>query len=123
MSDLKVGRIEQLTHTPGPWRVEESSHKQEFSHWIGSLSRHVMPRQSTIAGVVNAGAESDANARLLAAAPELLAALRDVLAQFDAGYFVRNTDSDGCSDWALKAGEPLRAIAAAKVAIAKAEGR
>ena len=54
---------------------------------------------------------------------ELLAALKDVLAQFDAGYFVRNTDSDGCSDWAIKALRPLKALADAKAAVAKAEGR
>ena len=67
--------------------------------------------------------EARANARLIASAPELLAAMQDVLAQFNAGYFVRNTDADGCSDWAIKAIEPLRALAAAKRAIAKAEGR
>jgi hypothetical protein len=89
-------------HTPGPWRIEESSHKQEFSHWIASISRHVMPRQSTIAGVVNAGGESDGNAALIAAAPELLAACKAML--------LDRTRDDHTSR-----------IAAA--AIAKAEGR
>jgi hypothetical protein len=64
-----------------------------------------------------------ADAQLIISAPELLNALRDMLAQFDAGYFVRNTDGDGCSDWAIKVLEPVRALAAAKAAIAKAEGR
>jgi len=54
---------------------------------------------------------------------ELLAALKAVLAQFESGAFVRNTDSDGCSDWAIKAIEPLRVLAAAQAAIASAESR
>lgn len=52
---------------------------------------------------------------------DMRSALVDVLAQFDAGYFVRNTDSDGCSDWAMKAVEPLRALAAAQALLKATE--
>jgi ssDNA-binding Zn-finger/Zn-ribbon topoisomerase 1 len=64
-----------------------------------------------------------ADAAVLASAPDLLAACKAVMGQFDAGALCRNTDSDGCSDWAIRAVEPLRALAELKAAIAKAEGR
>ena len=58
-----------------------------------------------------------------AAAPELLAAAKAVIAQFDSGALCRNTDGDMGSDWAIKAMAPLAALAALVNAIAKAEGR
>jgi hypothetical protein len=61
------------------------------------------------------------DAALIAAAPELLQALKDVMRCFEDGSFVRNTDSDGCSDWAMKAAAPLAALGRARVAIARAE--
>ncbi len=63
------------------------------------------------------------NHRLIAAAPDLYLALKSMLGQFETGLFQRNTDSYGCSDWALKAAGPLRVLADAQRAIAKAEGR
>lgn len=59
---------------------------------------------------------------IIAAAPELLSAAKAVLAQFAAGGFQRNTDSDGLSDWAIRAAGPLRDLAALKAAVNKAEG-
>jgi len=64
---------------------------------------------------------SMANARLRAAAPELLQALKDLMQCFEEGRFIRNTDSDGCSDWAMKAAAPLAALGRARAAIARAE--
>lgn len=68
-------------------------------------------------------AVDDADARLIAAAPDLLSAARAVLAQFAAGGFVRNTDSDGLSDWAIRAAGPLRDLAALKAAVDRADGK
>jgi len=61
------------THTPGPWRAKESTHRREFSHWI------VTEDDKTVAAVAE-GPGADANAAILEAAPELLAALEGLLA-------------------------------------------
>jgi hypothetical protein len=61
-------------HTPGPWSAEPSAHQREFSHWIGT-DAVVYGRSTIVAGVLN-GSDSNANARLMAAAPELLDACR-----------------------------------------------
>jgi hypothetical protein len=61
-------------HTQGPWRVGiEPSGAQ------GAL-RVFAGKQASICGVFLMQREADANARLIAAAPELLEALRDCLA-------------------------------------------
>lgn len=93
-------------HTPGPWE------------WDGKFTVCITADDGTTCFRTRRE-----DARLIAAAPELLAALKDVIAQFDAGYFVRNTDSDGASDWALKAAGSVRSLATAVDAIAKAEGK
>jgi hypothetical protein len=91
---------------------------------VDSLTAAEHERVTTAADVERSldalGASID---RLRADRDDLLAALRDVLAYFDAGAFVRNTDSDGCSDWALKAAGPLKALAVAQAVVSKAEGR
>jgi len=92
-----------VKHTPGPWYFNQK-------YCIG-------PRVNTydqsdgmfhpLADVY--GVNRDANARLIAAAPDLLAAAKRAL------NFIENTEGEiGCS---LESGELLRA------AIAKAEGR
>ncbi len=55
-------------HTPGPWRIEGAGHM----HAAGSTA--LMHENYCIA--VFRGVDSDANARLIAAAPDLLDALR-----------------------------------------------
>ena len=58
-------------HTPGPWHV---------------TGYHVEARAGAIATVCDAGdddTEGDANARLIAAAPELLAALQGLVATLE----------------------------------------
>ena len=59
--------------TPGPWTIE-----------IRNGSRHVSVRAGSSnvisIAVVSAGINREANARLIAAAPELLSALEDVMA-------------------------------------------
>jgi hypothetical protein len=110
---MKQLKDDAVTHTPGPWTVR-----------IGQDALVTCPDgRSFDIGDAIYHPDNIANARLIAAAPDLLAALKDVLSQFEAGAFLRNTDSDGCSDWALRAVEPLRVLAAASAAVKKAEGR
>ncbi len=63
------------------------------------------------------------DARLIAAAPELLDALKRVLTGFEVNAFQRNTDGDTESGWAIKFMPHLMALADATRAIEKAEGR
>jgi hypothetical protein len=119
-----------MPHSPGPWQAEappaeayldpDIALSEEVRFWIvdeGRGSEVLAEVTLTMHG------NEEANARLIAAAPDLLAACRAVLEQFDSGALVRNTESDGLSDWALRAVKPLKALADMKAAIAKAEGR
>jgi hypothetical protein len=82
-------------HTPGPWKVTQ--------HDMGAFIR--CPADYIIAGPVDTRRGHEANARLIAAAPELLEALREFVEAFEGCY------ADG---------EP--AMIKAKAAIAKATG-
>ena len=107
------------THTLGPWHVAApSDNHDETCEWDG-----LYVRAATGQIVAFASSGNQANARLLAAAPELLAALKGVLAGFEGNAFCRNTDGDGDSTWVIKFLPHLRALADATVAVEKAEGR
>lgn len=75
MNDLKVGRIEQLTHTPGPWQ------------WDGKFTVSIPHADGKIPFRVQPG-----DARLIAAAPEMYEALQMVLSlvrdQAMSGHFL-----------------------------------
>ena len=80
----------QATHTPGPWRVEDGQTIWSGEELVGAAGRIGMPME--------------ANARLIAAAPEMLAALE---------WAVETADTEQYdADW----------YAAARAAIAKAKG-
>lgn len=58
-----------MTHTPGPWIVDAGSVRTERGVWIAKMDRnepHTLPT------------ERDANARLIAQAPELAKALQEI---------------------------------------------
>jgi len=95
-------------HTPGPWFTCEQV-KQPHPHalvGIGNGSTHVAYVSVTPANAF----EADANARLIAAAPDLLAALRNCVETLDAA---KQQANGGC-EWI--------ASIEARAAIAKAEG-
>lgn len=89
-----------LTHTPGPWGVETKGSKH-FVDGSDGLTVCVVDRQ----GVRCNRAENEANAVLIAAAPELLAACKTLLAD---PYLSDSINSDR--------------MAACRIAVAKAEG-
>jgi len=91
-------------HTPGPWRLERTTGGHPAV--IGSAPLH--PRGGLVAELVAVG-QSDA--RLIAAAPDLLAALREV-AEATSG-----TSADALGQLVDLMRDTARA------AIAKAEGR
>lgn len=97
-------------HTPGPWHVSGGNQ-------IGNPNRpydivagfSLLAQVGVLTGTQHAIGESQANARLIAAAPQLLAALKRILAAWDSGlmnYVGR---------------EPGQALQAVRDAIAKAE--
>lgn len=96
-----------MTHTPGPWQIggelisKEGSNLEIASVWSKSANRRFSPSQS----------EADANARLIAAAPELLEALQTLLDKVDHKRYNVRTDLDF-----------FLADAAAQTAIARATG-
>ena len=89
-------------HTPGPWHVERTGRHD-------SAGRMVVSGNFCLSSVSNLHGNADANARLIASAPELLEACKmmlEDLAEYESpkkGYF--------------KSAEAARAV------IAKAEGR
>lgn len=89
-----------MQHTPGPWKFALFEHEpnEAFVQW-----------RAGFAAVHGSRAGREANARLIAAAPDMLESLREVLAYFDA-------PEDGCfSDEALAR---LRAVVARVVGAA-----
>lgn len=99
-------------HTAGPWKVMENA-KGNFQHGISTANG--APVSAMIAYVDIKSVNTDktarlANARLMAAAPELLAAMRDCLADLE---HYAATHGPG----------PDRRLIAYRAAIAKAEGK
>ena len=106
-------------HTPGPWKVTPSKHRRNYQvgdHAIQATHKEGFDQLICSLYVANHsasnGAIDTANARLIAAAPELLEAL--IQAQAVIGDLVRY---GGASL------DEIEAYSVIKAAIAKAEGR
>lgn len=107
-------------HTPGPWRYQERS--DAYTHIVRAGENRFLCQLAQ-----DTSGEAEANARMIAAAPELLAALRTCA---EALAFARDRlgmcgEGDGQD---RKADAPddigsLPALIDARAAIAKAEGR
>ena len=97
-----------MAHTPGPWK--ETKDGRIFSEGAKEWNRTL--NAETSAWIAATGANAD-NARLIAAAPDLLAALQDVL---QTTYI----DADD-ADLALEALSSIRAICSPAIARAKGE--
>jgi hypothetical protein len=89
-------------HTPGPWRLTD----ERGSRWVQSEIEDVVCRVFSSGGK----ARYEADSRLIAAAPDLLAALRAIVQS------LADQDDEGLIEHA----EPM---IAARAAIARAEGR
>ena len=77
-------------HTPGPWRIGKAVN----GNWIEAAhaAQPVSIARTFYEGV--GAATEDANARLIAAAPELLEALEGLLANLTEGDFISETRID-----------------------------
>lgn len=110
-------------HTPGPWEVGETISgrikvfapaKGEGDDWSRGWVAAPASQQGRAAMV--------ANARLIAAAPELLAGLKDVFALMQEGFLVRDISKDGDPLWALNSLRFVTRLKEAADAVAKATG-
>ena len=61
-----------MSHTPGPWRYAGRSVAGAF---------HIGPEEGYSVGIIHHSPDGEANARLVAAAPDLLAALEECQAE------------------------------------------
>lgn len=91
---------ERVGHTKGPWHSERGG-----KGWVVRIDE---PNGLPIA---NLSMQSEANARLIAAAPELLEALKACVQRLDAVW-----------DSGMETEDDLIALRTARAAIAKAEG-
>ena len=102
-------------HTPGPWRIGEIRHAGAYQLvQVDAQNGYICDVQAPILLGEFDEETREANARLIAAAPEMLAALEAVQA-----YFV-----DGC--WCTNGGGHSRApclLCIANASITKAKGR
>jgi hypothetical protein len=94
-----------VMHTPGPWRVKNGR--------VETSDRYIAAILYAESRVTN---EDKANARLIAAAPEMLVALK-ALCDADASYW-GNEIRIACADH----GDAIKRMRIAREAIAKAEG-
>lgn len=103
-------------HLPAPWEFSSSA-IWAISPWNARITiAHVHTFSATN------GISSEANGRLIAAAPELLAGCVAMLGHMESGFLLRNTASDHKGDWALRGLAFVRDLQAMHAAITKATG-
>ena len=90
------------THTPGPWKAERLD------------ANHIAIRCADFGVVALAPTHSPVNAALLAAAPELLRVMKDLVSMYERGYVAGVSDRTGSAF--------LDSVLSARSIIAKAEG-
>jgi hypothetical protein len=104
-------------HTPGPWKASSNPGRPPTNWFVekpmqGEDRFHL----HIVAEIPNHSTQAEADARLLASAPDLLAALRELLAIGEGGVVLRN--ETGKPTWSAL--DAVKSIAL--LAIAKAEG-
>jgi len=107
-------------HTPGPWKAEfyEATNIRAPHGGLVAQAHHLMGRFGALGRVP--APEVEANAHLIAAAPEMLAALKAITAAFN----VFRLKPEGAPGSAVRAIQDMQisAMDDAHSAIAKAEG-
>src|ERR1700755_2755817 len=111
--------ISECSHTPGPWTYRNEADREEV--WIGVAGQSI--GMMVIATVQYgftppANLQQQANARLIAAAPDLLEAAKEWLRLHEQGMKSREA---AVEMWG--SGKVPRAMESLRAAITKAEGR
>jgi hypothetical protein len=118
------------SHTPGPWTRTGSTNSDaevEIHGRMNGTNPDLAP--ITIATVVRAGdlgwGEGEANAALIAAAPELLEALKEACEQMESDAIQIDGEWGNCREIKEleRDGDLPNALVTARAAIARAEGR
>ena len=105
------------THTPGPWQVSPLDGRTCGPSRLLICNGTTLAQMQAVAIVTLRTSETDANARLIAAAPDLLAALREMVDMVLSPAYVDKADE-------ARAMEARSAIVTnARRVIAKVEGR
>jgi len=100
-------------HTPGPWRIQAYKHSLSPSFGIMAPAGHFVAKVHPLDNTHKRNAEADANACLIASAPVLLQALRELMERA----------AKDAENYAKEGNEPIWAfISDASDAIAQAEG-
>ena len=108
--------------TPGPWEAGPNPQGLYSNDWVVRPAGE-FPHGEWIAdvGAGTTDATRRANARLIAAAPEMYEALKAIIGFFESGEFVRDTSRDFEQGWHLKMLPVVKSIADAQAALKKAE--
>ena len=102
------------THQLAPWKLEQQT--------TGDIT--VIGADGVRLALVTVAdyPRQQSNANLIAAAPDLLEALKDIFALMDEGILVRDISNDHKPDWSIKALKLTQILKTAYDAIAKAQG-
>lgn len=109
-------------YTPGPWNIFVGPADLGIYACDQTEDTEHVPQIATVHDKGFSEATATANANVLAAAPEMLEALKDLMELINSGYLIRNIDDDGKPDWALRQVKPVMMLNKAAAAIAKADG-
>lgn len=109
-------------HSPGPWVVMPRKYDGLAVEQDAVAGLHGVLRLICRLNTFPPGRDHEANARLIAAAPDLLASLRKTLAAANELHG-QGIGCPDCPDDHEETGEDCPMLAAAEAAIAKAEGR
>jgi hypothetical protein len=99
-----------MSHSPGPWKTGPINYADVYGSDGELVALIIKDNPSTVA-----------DAQLIAAAPELLAALKLVWQMFEDGRIVRNIANDGNPDWALRMLTFTQELQTVQLALMKAE--
>ena len=91
-----------MNHTPGPWYADKVQDRAAFNIFPAGAALALLQ----VAGPVHDGAHqyainAEANARLIAAAPELLAALQAIVERVNGKSYRMGTDVDALARAAI----------------------
>lgn len=101
-------------HTPGPWETKWPKYNCTIESRGGVVA-------TVYIGQTIGDDESVANANLIAAAPDLLAALKAMLHDIETGVLVRDITRDDQPNWSMEMLAFVQRLQAAQQAIAKAQ--
>lgn len=104
-------------HTPGPWTVYSNSPDADGTEGLPSI---MAPNPLGDGLFYVAQANLTADARLIAAAPDLLAALQSITGYIENGTLVRSIETDGHPDFTIRMMHFVCDLGAAQSAIARA---